>query len=50
MDFVKELYNLILERKKNLPEDSYTTRLFNEGIDRILKKVLEEAGAQVELK
>ena len=47
MDFVKELYKLILERKKNLPEDSYTTRLFTEGIDRILKKVLEEAGEVV---
>ena len=44
MDFINELYQIILDRKKNLPEDSYTTTLFKSGIDRILKKVLEEAG------
>lgn len=37
------LYNLILNRKSTMPADSYTTYLFSEGIDKILKKVGEEA-------
>jgi len=37
------LYNLILSRKKEMPEGSYTTYLFEEGIDKILKKVGEES-------
>lgn len=42
-DIVYKLELLINERKNNLPEDSYTTYLFKEGIDKILKKVGEEA-------
>jgi len=37
------LYDLILERKEEMPEGSYTTYLFEEGIDKILKKVGEES-------
>jgi phosphoribosyl-ATP pyrophosphohydrolase/phosphoribosyl-AMP cyclohydrolase len=37
------LYDLILSRKEELPEGSYTTYLFEEGIDKILKKVGEES-------
>lgn len=37
------LYDLILERKEEMPEGSYTTYLFEEGLDKILKKVGEEA-------
>jgi len=37
-----ELYNLIRERKEQLPEGSYTSYLFSKGIDKILKKVGEE--------
>jgi len=44
MEFLKELENLIAERKINLPKDSYTTTLFKGGLDRILKKIGEEAG------
>ena len=33
---------LLLERKENKPEGSYTTYLFEKGIDKILKKVGEE--------
>lgn len=44
MDFLLELENLLKTRKQNLPENSYTTRLFQGGLDRILKKVGEEAG------
>ena len=37
------LYQLLLSRKKELPEGSYTTYLFQKGIDKILKKVGEES-------
>ena len=37
------LYDLILSRKGEMPEGSYTTYLFEEGIDKILKKVGEES-------
>ena len=36
------LYDLLLDRKAKLPEGSYTTYLFQKGIDKILKKVGEE--------
>lgn len=42
-NIVDFLYNLILDRKKKMPEGSYTTYLFEEGIDKILKKVGEES-------
>ena len=38
-----QLYDLIAARKESRPEGSYTTRLFNEGIDKITKKLGEEA-------
>lgn len=37
------LYNLLKQRKYDKPEGSYTTYLFESGIDKILKKVGEEA-------
>lgn len=40
---MQSLYELLLDRKKNLPEGSYTTYLFEKGIDKILKKVGEES-------
>ncbi len=36
------LYQLLKERKEQLPEGSYTTYLFQKGLDKILKKVGEE--------
>ena len=36
------LYALLEGRKKELPEGSYTTYLFQKGLDKILKKVGEE--------
>ena len=36
------LYSLLENRKRELPEGSYTTYLFQKGIDKILKKVGEE--------
>ena len=38
-----ELYRLVVEREQTRPEKSYTTYLFNEGLDKILKKVGEES-------
>ncbi len=37
------LYDLLKGRKKDLPEGSYTTYLFQKGIDKILKKIGEES-------
>ena len=37
------LYELLLGRKKEMPEGSYTTYLFEKGRDKILKKVGEES-------
>ena len=36
------LYDLIMGRKTNPKEGSYTTYLFDKGLDKILKKVGEE--------
>ena len=36
------LYELLLDRQEKKPEGSYTTYLFEKGIDKILKKVGEE--------
>src|SRR5881296_2545711 len=40
---LQELYAVIAQRKEQRPEGSYTTYLFNSGLDKILKKVGEEA-------
>lgn len=37
------LYELLIGRKREKPEGSYTTYLFESGIDKILKKVGEES-------
>jgi phosphoribosyl-ATP pyrophosphohydrolase len=39
---LNELFQIIESRKKEMPEGSYTARLFNAGQDEILKKVGEE--------
>lgn len=41
---LQELFHLIEQRKRERPEGSYTTRLFNDGAPRIAQKVVEEAG------
>ncbi len=40
---IEGLYDLLVGRKKDKPEGSYTTYLFEKGIDKILKKVGEES-------
>lgn len=39
---IKGLYDVVLSRKANPQEGSYTCYLFEKGIDKILKKVGEE--------
>ena len=44
VDFsVNSLYKKLLGRKEQMPEGSYTTYLFEKGIDKILKKIGEES-------
>jgi phosphoribosyl-ATP pyrophosphohydrolase/phosphoribosyl-AMP cyclohydrolase len=42
-----ELYVIIESRRRDRPEGSYTTYLFNEGLDKILKKVGEESAETI---
>lgn len=43
INFLETLNDVIKERKNNLPQDSYTAKLFKDGSDRIIQKVGEEA-------
>lgn len=43
LQFLTELEDLIKSRKKKMPDDSYTTYLFEKGLDKIAQKVGEEA-------
>ena len=40
---LKELYQVVMDRKNNPREGSYTNYLFEKGLDKILKKVGEES-------
>lgn len=40
---IAEVAEIIARRKRELPEDSYTTYLFHAGVDKIAKKIGEEA-------
>jgi len=42
-----ELYGLIESRKRDRPAGSYTTYLFDQGLDKILKKVGEESSETI---
>lgn len=41
-DTLKSLYETVCERKENRQEGSYTNYLFEQGLDKILKKCGEE--------
>ena len=43
MNIIRELYDIVLERKQDKQEGSYTCYLFEQGIDKILKKCGEES-------
>ncbi|KKO52614.1 bifunctional phosphoribosyl-AMP cyclohydrolase/phosphoribosyl-ATP diphosphatase HisIE [Paenibacillus sp. DMB20] len=42
-----ELEKIIAQREAELPEGAYTTYLFNKGVDKILKKIGEEASETI---
>ena len=42
MELIKNEYQVIIDRKNEKAEGSYTAYLFEQGIDKILKKVGEE--------
>jgi len=44
---LNDLFRLIESRKRELPQGSYTTYLFTEGLDKILKKIGEEASETI---
>jgi phosphoribosyl-ATP pyrophosphohydrolase/phosphoribosyl-AMP cyclohydrolase len=46
-DVLDDLYRLIASRKRERPEGSYTTYLFEQGLDKILKKVGEESAETI---
>ncbi|MDN4493129.1 bifunctional phosphoribosyl-AMP cyclohydrolase/phosphoribosyl-ATP diphosphatase HisIE [Ureibacillus aquaedulcis] len=43
VDILPQLVNIIRQREIDMPEGAYTTYLFEKGIDKICKKVGEEA-------
>lgn len=47
MDVLKGLYEVVLDRKENPQEGSYTCYLFEKGLDKILKKVGEECSETI---
>lgn len=46
-DMLHTLYQIVLERKATPKEGSYTQYLFDKGVDKILKKVGEEAAETI---
>ena len=43
MKNLSELYEVVLNRKANKVEGSYTSYIFDKGLDKILKKIGEES-------
>jgi phosphoribosyl-ATP pyrophosphohydrolase/phosphoribosyl-AMP cyclohydrolase len=46
-EVLTSLHSLIESRKRERPEGSYTTYLFDQGLDKILKKVGEECAETI---
>lgn len=44
---LEELYNVIQQRHRTRPPNSYTTYLFEKGTDKILKKIGEETAETI---
>lgn len=42
-EIIKKIYDVTVDRKANPKEGSYTNYLFDKGIDKICKKIGEEA-------
>ena len=45
--FLEQLYRVVAKRERERPANSYTTYLFDEGLDKILKKVGEESAETI---
>lgn len=43
LKFLQDLEELLYERKNSMPSGSYTTSMFEKGLDKIAQKVGEEA-------
>lgn len=44
---IDEVYEVIMDRKRNPKDDSYVSSLFKKGLDKVLEKVIEEAGEMI---
>ena len=49
-DVLTELYEVVTQRHENPQEGSYTCYLFDQGLDKILKKVGEESAETIIVK
>ena len=47
MSCMREVYDTIIDRRDNPVEKSYTHYLFEQGIDKVLKKVGEESAETI---
>lgn len=43
MEFLQDLELILIDRKEKMPEKSYTAKLFRKGVNKIAKKLGEEA-------
>ena len=46
-DVLEELYRVVSDRRREMPAGSYTTYLFEKGLNKILKKVGEESAETI---
>jgi phosphoribosyl-ATP pyrophosphohydrolase len=46
-DVVSDLYRVVQSRERERPAGSYSTYLFDQGLDKILKKVGEESAETI---
>jgi phosphoribosyl-ATP pyrophosphohydrolase/phosphoribosyl-AMP cyclohydrolase len=46
-DVLEELFGVVTARRREMPEGSYTTYLFEKGLNKILKKVGEESAETI---
>jgi phosphoribosyl-ATP pyrophosphohydrolase/phosphoribosyl-AMP cyclohydrolase len=46
-DVLEELFGVVAARRREMPEGSYTTYLFEKGLNKILKKVGEESAETI---
>ena len=47
-DILEKLWNILRDRKRNMPNNSYVASLYQEGNEKINQKIIEEAKEYVE--